>query len=155
MGPRRSLSSGAHSRDPLAGTTAPSSRAQQKARAYGPGFFRQCERLDQAAGWNSFDALVLIGSAVSVATFLASSASSLALAVKVSNCDLACEDHSSIASEGDLTPISAWAKSRLAVVLDFMISISLAEYSLAPLLALENTASMVPLWLSATSLNLA
>ncbi len=41
------------------------------------------------------------------------------------------------------------------MVLAFMISISLAEYSLAPLLALANTASIVPLWLSATSLNLA
>ena len=36
-----------------------------------------------------------------------------------------------------------------------MNSISLAEYSLAPLLAEVNTASMVPLWVSAASLNLA
>ena len=45
--------------------------------------------LDQAAGLNSFDALALIGSAASVATFWASSASSLLWAVKVSNCFLA------------------------------------------------------------------
>src|SRR5471030_2650068 len=110
---------------------------------------------DQAAGLNSFDALVLIGSTVSVATFWVNWASSLVLAVKVSNCFLACEVHSSIASDGDFTPISSCAKSSVADVLAFMISISLAEYSLAPLLAVENTASMVPLWLSATSLNLA
>jgi hypothetical protein len=41
---------------------------------------------DQAAGLNSFDALALIGSTVSVATFWVSSASSLDWAVKASNC---------------------------------------------------------------------
>ena len=50
-----------------------------------PGLFSGIE-IDQAAGLNSFDALVLIGSTVSVATFWVNSASSLAWAVNVSNC---------------------------------------------------------------------
>ena len=55
-----------------------------------PGLFLEREALlDQAAGLNSFDASALIGSAASVATFWASSASSLLWAVKVSNCFLA------------------------------------------------------------------
>src|SRR5450755_2455581 len=66
---------------------------------------------DQAAGLNSFDALALIGSTVSVATFWVNSASSLEWAVRVSNCFLACEVHSSIASDGDFTPMMACAKS--------------------------------------------
>ena len=66
---------------------------------------------DQAAGLNSFDALALIGSTVSVATFWASSASSLAWAEMVSNCFLAWEVHSSTASDGDLMPSSSCAKS--------------------------------------------
>ena len=37
------------------------------------------------------------------------------------------ESHNSIASEGDLTPISCWARSSVAVLLAFIISISLAE----------------------------
>ena len=41
---------------------------------------------DQAAGLNSFDALALIGSTVSVATFWLNSASSLAWAVRASYC---------------------------------------------------------------------
>src|SRR6185295_7345755 len=45
--------------------------------------------------------------------------------------------------------------SKVAVVLACMNSSSLAEYSLAPLPAEPNTASMVLLWLSATSLNFA
>jgi len=49
---------------------------QQKARACRPGLFGT-RTLDHAAGLNSFDALVLIGSTVSVATFCESSASSL------------------------------------------------------------------------------
>src|ERR1700738_930591 len=103
-------------------------------------------RAYQAAGLNSFDALALIGSTVSVATFWLNSASCLAWAVNVSYCFLTCEVHSSIASEGDFTPISSCAKSRFAVVLAFMISISLAEYSLARLLAGGNTPSMVLFW---------
>src|SRR5665647_1747311 len=110
---------------------------------------------DQAAGLNSFDALALIGSTVSVATFWLNSASCLAWAVMASNCFLAWDVHSSTASEGDLMLSNSCAKSSVAVVLAFIISISLAEYSLAPLLAEVNTASMVPLLLSATSLNLA
>src|ERR1700730_9089612 len=94
-----------------------------------PGFFSN-RWLDQAAGLNSFDALVLIGSTVSVATFWLNSASCLAWAASVSYCFLACEVHSSNASEGDLTPNSSCAKSSEAVVLAFMNSISLAEYSL-------------------------
>jgi hypothetical protein len=52
--------------------------AKTKARAGGPGFFgsKECG-FDQAAGLNSFDALALIGSTVSVAIFWVSSASSL------------------------------------------------------------------------------
>src|SRR5664279_4263334 len=111
--------------------------------------------IDQAAGMNSFDALALIGSTVSVAAFWDNSASSLAWAVMASNCFLAWEVHSSITSEGDLMPSSSCAKSSVAVLLAFIISISLAEYSLAPLLAEVNTASMALLLLSATSLNLA
>src|ERR1700732_1032827 len=109
----------------------------------------------QRAVLNSLVALALMGSTVSVATRWVNSASSLAFAVKVSNCLRACSVHSSIASEGDFTPNRDCAKSRFAVVLALMSSISLAEYSDAPLLAVVNTASMVPLWLSATSLNLA
>src|SRR6202012_756658 len=108
-----------------------------------------------AAGLKIFEAPDLIGSALSLATFLLSSASSLVWAVKASNCLRACEVHSSIASEGDLTPTRACAKSRLAEAASFIISMTLAEYSLAPLLNTENTASMVPLWVSAASLNLA
>src|SRR4051794_36480252 len=118
-----------------------------------PGFFG-VEKY-QAAGLNSFDALALIGSTVSVATFWLSSASSLDCTVRASNCFLAWEVHNSSASDGDLVPNSSCAKSSVAVVLVFIISISLAEYSLAPLLAVVNTASMVPLWVSATSLNFA
>ena len=95
---------------------------KQKARADRPGFFLERERgphirrfyrfagkedVPQAAGLNSFDALALIGSTVSVATFWVNSASSLLWAVNASNCFRECEVHSSIASEGDLTPISA------------------------------------------------
>src|SRR6185437_6203010 len=87
-----------------------------------------------AAGLKIFEALALIGSALSVATFWVSSASSLVCAVKASNDLRACEVHSSIASEGDLMPTSACAKSRLADAASFIISITLAEYSLAPLL---------------------
>src|ERR1700722_910514 len=145
---------------------------KQKARAGGPGFFWngnaysaklntgfsntiRAKVLDQAAGLNSLVALALIGSTVSVATRWLNSASSFVLAVKVSNCLRACAVHSSSTSEGDFTPNSECAKSRFAVVEALNISISLAEYSDAPLLAVVNTASMVPLWLSATSLNLA
>jgi hypothetical protein len=59
---------------------------KQKARAHRPGFSDAKARLDQAAGLNSFEALALIGSTVSVATFWLNSASSLAWAVKVSYC---------------------------------------------------------------------
>src|ERR1700744_4321956 len=83
---------------------------------------------DQAAGLNIFEALALIGSELSVATFWVSSASSLVWAVNASNCLRACEDHSSAASAGDFTPIKACAKSRFEVALSFIISISLAEY---------------------------
>jgi len=87
----------------------------KKARAGRPGFFctQECERVfpqkhalglgprvdtgfairmranrmvSQAAGLNSFDALALIGSTVSVATFWVNSASSLVWAVNASNC---------------------------------------------------------------------
>ena len=54
----------------------------------GPGFSKRKTCRDQAAGVKIFDALALIGSAVSVAIFLVSSASSLACAVRVSNCFL-------------------------------------------------------------------
>jgi hypothetical protein len=57
--------------------------SKQKARAHRPGFFLE---IDQAAGLNSFEALALIGSTVSVATFWVNSASCLAWAVNVSNC---------------------------------------------------------------------
>src|ERR1700761_1037032 len=87
----------------------------------------------QAAGLKIFEALVLIGSALSVATFWASSASSLLCAVKDSNDLRVCEVSSSTASEGDFTPIRAWARSRLAEAASFIISMTLAEYSLAPL----------------------
>src|SRR6202453_4187621 len=109
----------------------------------------------QAAGLNSLLALALIGSTVSAEPRWVNSASSLAFAVKVSNCLRAWEVHSSMASEGDFTPNSDCAKSRFAVVLAFTISISLAENSDAPLLAVVNTTSMVPLWLSATFLHVA
>jgi hypothetical protein len=59
---------------------------KQKARAHRPGFSEAKMRPDQAAGLNSFDALALIGSTVSVATFWLNSASSLAWAVKASYC---------------------------------------------------------------------
>ena len=55
----------------------PHATKQQKARAHRPGFFWHRASLDQAAGLNSFEALFLIGSAVSVATFWVSSVSSL------------------------------------------------------------------------------
>jgi len=56
----------------------PNPAAKQKARANGRAFFWEAKRLlDQAAGLNNFDALALIGSTVSVATFWESSASSL------------------------------------------------------------------------------
>src|ERR1700722_11124260 len=109
----------------------------------------------QAAGLNSLVALALMGSTVSVATHWVNSVSALVLAVKVSNCWRAWEVHSSIASEGDFTPNRECAKSRLADVFALMILISLAGYSLGALLGGVETASMVPLWLSAKSLNLA
>src|ERR1700687_706762 len=66
------------------------SAAKTKSPGVPPGLFLVREtRLDQAAGLNSFDALALIGSTVSVATFWVNSASSLAWAVKASNCFLA------------------------------------------------------------------
>src|SRR6186997_2193569 len=117
--------------------------------------FRNQYRGDQAAGLYSFEAEALIGSTVSVATVWPSSASSLACAVKVSYCFLACEVHSSMAAAGVFTPNSSCAKSSEEVVLALKNSISLALYALAPLLAVVNTASMVPLWVSAASLNLA
>src|ERR1700722_7158345 len=104
--------------------------AKTKSPGWRPGFFWDAGMVDQAAGLNSFDALALIGSTVSAATFWLNSASSLAWAVTASYCFLACEVHSSIASEGDLTPSNSCAKSSVAVVLAFIISISLAEYSL-------------------------
>src|SRR5260370_27213938 len=58
---------------------------KQKARATARAFPRK-SRLDQAAGLNSFDALGLIGSTVSVATFLLHSASCFAWAVTGSYC---------------------------------------------------------------------
>src|SRR5688572_33341302 len=90
-------------------------RLKRKARAGRPGFFWNVKPAYQAAGLNSFDALALIGSAVSAATFWLSSASCLVWAVKVSNCVLACEAQSSIASVGDFTLNSCCAKSRFAV----------------------------------------
>src|SRR5579871_641779 len=118
----------------------------------GPGFFKPAASAYQAAGLNSLLALALIGSTVSLATFCDSSVNSLLQAEKVSNCFLAWLLHSSSASDGVFTPTSSCAKSRFALVPALMISISLAEYSLAPLLALANTASIVELWVSATSL---
>src|ERR1700744_5980745 len=112
----------------------------------------QLADIDQAAGLNSLLALALIGSTVSVATRCDSSANSLLQAEKVSNCFLAWLVHNSIASDGVLAATSSCAKSRFALVLALMISVTLAEYSLKPLLALENTASIVELWVSATSL---
>src|ERR1019366_3067348 len=56
----------------------------------------RAKTLDQAAGLNSLVALALMGSTVSVATRWVNSASSLVLAVKVSNCLRAWEVHSSI-----------------------------------------------------------
>src|ERR1700722_8642711 len=114
-------------------------------------FFR-AEPAYQAAGLNSLLALALSGSTVSEATFCDNSVSSLLQAVKASNCFLAWPAHSSSASDGVFTATSSCAKSSEALVLALRISISLAEYSLAPLLALENTASIVELLLSATSL---
>ena len=68
----------------FAGTTA---GIIQKSPGHRPGLFEVRKRSrDQAAGVKTFDALALIGSAVSVAIFLVSSASSLACAVRVSNC---------------------------------------------------------------------
>src|SRR5579871_544870 len=118
----------------------------------GPGRFLFARAANQAAGLNSLLALALIGSTVSVATRCDSSVSSLLQAEKASNCFLAWLDQSSSASEGVFTPTSSWARSRFALVLALMNSIILAEYSLKPLLALENTASIVELWVSATSL---
>src|SRR3954468_22383935 len=109
---------------------------------------------NQAAGLKILEAPVLIGSEVSEAIFWASSASSLVWAVKVSTCFLACDDHSSMAADGDLVLTSSWAKSNAALVLVFTMSSSLAEYSVAPLVAVVKTASMVELWVSAASLNL-
>jgi len=60
----------------------------EKARARARAFRLLNGRRDQAAVVKIFDALALIGSAVSVAIFLVSSASSLACAVRVSNCFL-------------------------------------------------------------------
>ena len=50
--------------------------SNEKARAQ-PGLFSDTRMIDQTADLNSFDALALIGSAVSAATFWDSSASSL------------------------------------------------------------------------------
>src|SRR6185437_2696396 len=118
----------------------------------GPGVFQTCCGADQAAGLNSLLALALIGSTVSLATFCESSVSSLPQAEKASNCFLVWVVQSSSASDGVFTLTSSWARSSEADVLALMISIILAEYSLKPRLALENTASIVELLLSATSL---
>jgi hypothetical protein len=61
---------------------------KRKARACARAFRLLNQLRDQAAGVKIFDALALIGSAVSVAIFLVSSASSLVCAVRVSNCFL-------------------------------------------------------------------
>src|SRR6478609_1595945 len=138
----------------------PATRANERpGLVSGPAAEKHCQSLNtisppgQAAGLKIFEALVLIGSALSAATFWVSSASCRVCAVKASNWLRACEVHSSSASEGDLTPTSACAKSRLADAACFVISITLAEYSLAPLLNTENTASIVLFWVSAASLN--
>src|ERR1700722_12245943 len=128
---------------------------KRRARASGPGLATMGRPVDQAAGLEYFDAPVLIGSTVSVATFWPSSASSLAWALNVSKFLRLCEVHSSIASAGVFTPNSSWANSSVEVVFALRNTISLAVYSLAPRLAVVNTASMVPLWVSAASLNLA
>jgi hypothetical protein len=70
------------------GMTSCVDETKRKARARARAFRLLNLLRDQAAGVNSFDALALIGSAVSVAIFLVSSASSLACAVRVSNCFL-------------------------------------------------------------------
>src|SRR5260370_40318084 len=79
---------------------------KQKARATARAFPRK-SRLDQAAGLNSFDALVLIGSTVSVAPFWLKSAGCFGLAGGVSYCLFACEGERPIAAGGGLTPNSS------------------------------------------------
>ena len=89
------------------------SPTKDKARAASPGFgdeyyplqlMRQSDAraVDQAAGLKIFEALALIGSAVSAAIFWVSSLSSLACAASACACLRVWEVHSSIASAGDL-----------------------------------------------------
>jgi hypothetical protein len=70
------------------GMTSCVDETKQKARARARAFRMLNLLRDQAAGVKIFDALALIGSAVSEAIFLVSSASSLACAVRASNCFL-------------------------------------------------------------------
>ena len=63
-------------------------RGVKKPGQTGPGSSKRKTCRDQAAGVKIFDAPALIGSAVSVAIFFVSSASSFDCAVRVSNCFL-------------------------------------------------------------------
>src|SRR6185369_2757008 len=91
----------------------------------------------QATFANALLMPLLIGSAVSVATFWASAFNSLVCWVSASNCLRACVLDSSTISERVLAAISSPAKSNAALVLTRAASIILRPYSDAPLLAVE------------------
>src|ERR1700689_3261776 len=93
------------------------------------------DRAGQATLANALFIPLLIGSAVSVATFCARALSSLLWAVSDSNCFRACALDSSIISDGDFAVISSPKKSNAALVLTRVASMTLRPYSEAPLLA--------------------
>src|SRR5262249_25234915 len=68
---------------------------------------------------------LLIGSAVSVASFWAAAVSSLVWSVTASNCLRACALVSSTISESDFTPTSSLAKSKAALALARAASMTL------------------------------
>ena len=90
----------------------------------------------------------------SVATFWVSAARSCDCAVRISNCLWAWAFTSAKASGSDFALSRLWAKSKAASVLILAISITLVVKSPAPLVADAQTASKVPLPVSAASLSL-
>src|SRR4029077_6684995 len=106
---------------PLASKQKPGQTARAKQNVQ----FTRNDASFQATFGNTFDALALSGSTVSVATFWPSSASSLACAVSVSNWVRVWLVTSANASDGDFMPISFSARSKFALACERAISMTL------------------------------
>src|SRR5690242_13950550 len=100
------------------GARADTAGAQNKSPGHRPGLTHATKFVARyATFFIAFSTPLLIGSAVSVATFCARPASSLPCAVSVSNCMRECAVATSINSDGDFTPNSFSTKVNAALVL--------------------------------------